>query len=483
MPAVQLRESPSGPFIPLNGFQLSDPLSRELFVDPVTAVPLIFQNGSMESPFILIADALAEAAAIEALAPGPITIWLAAGEYSEAISLGVFSNLAIIGQGGNGLLGQTIWRAPAASTFIFQCAPAAGDGASMLALALVGIDFDTAGVAGQRAIDVVSSTFSPSTMLAGGLSIEGCSVNGTPAGTDVLRVTGIGKLRITDGELWGARAGAGARVFVENVSDFIMSRSFYDVATFTWESASPVPGAGRFQYFLDDVTADRATTINGHPVFFVTSGSLGFGGVSINGVLTANGAAGPFLNFNGCGVFGSTTLAFPNLAGVAGVGYRFQDAYFFGTVAVSVTAGATRLPVTAADGRFAFYRTTVTSGDLVDFNIRGASFQQENLVCTGSGTIDRDRHVVTGADTALDPSAAIVFGNTANGTGAGATAVPFPAAVTGANGYAAVAAQVTGTAVAYLVPAATKLPGSVVLEFLAAEGGRTHDVVITRAAA
>lgn len=105
---------------------------------------------------------------------------------------------------------------------------------------------------------------------------------------------------------------------------------------------------------------------------------------------------------------------------------------------------------------------SISSGNLIDLDLRGASFTQAALASVGAspGTVDRDMHTITGVASAVVSTAVPAF-------------VPFPAGVT-----YNVAVEVVSAAVAAATVIVSKAAGS--LNFISASLGATLGFTLNR---
>jgi len=358
------------------------PLSRELFVDAGTTVPAAAQDGSIAAPFGpdggLGAIGRALAAAV-LLPPGPVVLEITAGDYAENVVLPPRDGLTLQG---SGITASRIIGQPGAAALGW--APSALEGATIASFRCR--DLAILGAAGQRAVEFVSSTVAPDTLLADGAGFERVeAVAG--AGAECALFSRVGIVALTDSS------------FIDDLTNVATCSVFatfnsveIDQLDLTWDQGfvGGVPGLGRGSFILggetrvlNGITARAQTSLE------VQEGCRVAAGTAVNalvgvGLSTAAGAIAPRFMLNGQHT-GPTVLPYPDLVG-GGELCDLDRGEFQGAVTLSVVAGATRL---AARGFDALFEAAISAGDLVDFDIDGSSFLQASLAVAGSGTISR----------------------------------------------------------------------------------------------
>lgn len=381
------------------------PLSRELYVDAGTTVPAADRDGSILAPFATIAAALAVAVLLPA---GPVVINITAGTYAENIVLPPRNALTLQGSGP----AATIVTGQAGAAAL-SWAPTAVQGAAISTFACNDLSINAA--AGQRAIDFVSVTVAPDTMLAQGATFENVVTTSTIGN----RFERIGQI-VRRGCDWNTGTLLLRTCSIYN-DDENCSVNAFDLS---WDQAfaGGVPGLGRGGIELRG-TVNGGVVLRDQAGFIAREDSNIDEGAAVNAVegigLSTNALPlAPTVLLHGI-VTGPVVLPFPDAA-VGLPGCELDRGQFFSTVSVSVTAGAARLAVTGRRG--AAFFSTLTAGNLTDIDIRTSQFEQANLAVAGSGRIDRSHHQVTNEALPIGDNV-ITF------------AVPFPAAVTGSTAY------------------------------------------------
>lgn len=374
------------------------PLSRTVFVDR-TSTAVGPQDGSIAHPFLSIGAALT---AIGLMGPGPASILVGPGTYTELVTLPDRDGFVLQGSGP----GTTILVAPALAPSALRYAPAPGSTTRRL---------DVRGMTarctvGQRCVDVSSSTFAPLTLLADGLYFDEVNCEPDPGGISAT-IVGIGNCYVTD-SAWAsstALGGAGTeQTQIRNCTTFLSLRSRIGDLQTDYDDALPAPGSGRSIYQIDDSTQiETRWTITGHPICAASPGTLIRGpavGLSLDATGLTNGAThSPILAMScGAGVptvpgSGAVSIVVPDQtappAGPAVV--VFSGATFLGTLLASVAAGLVRFRAFATG--CSFLNPTpgaITAGNKMDLDVRGSDYPVGTLAAAGDGAIDRSFDVI-----------------------------------------------------------------------------------------
>jgi len=439
---MTLQYAPSSvPILPEIDVTDVERLSRTLYVDGGTVVPLPQQSGSIAAPFSTIATALAAATLIAA---GLVTIRITAGNYAESIVLPPRDGLALIGDG----ISETIITGAVGSATL-SWAPTAAEGATINTFECRNLSLRAA--AGQRAVDFLSSTAAPSTML--GATGVGALFN------QVFAASAVGSRFRRIGRMTFSMCAFGGAVILEACSNVAFQDStVLDNLDVSWDEAfaGGVPGLGRevvsvlSNTFLQGfITAREQSAIDVDETVEVRGVFDGVG-------LSTSGAIAPRFRLHG--LFRDTvTIPFPDLGG-GGALCEMTRAIFEFPVEVSVTAGATRIPV---NGRMSEYGDTLTAGDLVDFDVRNS--QVEAILFAGTGTVNRTNTLIRDADLSGMSNAVPI------------PDAPFPA---GSTAYVAVVELRTAVPLPTLISA--KAEATVTVDFTVAEAGRTGDILVVQ---
>ena len=385
------------------------------------------RRGRIDLPFLTIQAALTAALAGDAILVAP-------GTYAENLVIPDKDGLAIVGQNTT----STIITAALGPTLSWV--PAAGPGALVQSFRTENLTFNNSDpAAGVDTLHVDgSAVVSPNTFLLEWFIVD-CMVTKTGGGT------GLAANLICVGRVIASLSNfTGTAVRCKNVGRLGATECSFASIDLNWDrnAAAPFPGTGREGYYLANSTfVGGNVVISGQPIFVLDKTSV-LAGIpipastitataltSFNGGGAANQA--PVISLlgtlgAGLGVVpvggGALTITLPadagpdsgGLAPTVPSGVDLGQGTFWGAVAISKGAGANRNTVNA---RGAFFFNTISSGNLIDLDLRGATFTQAALAVAGTGTIDRDTHTITGRAAAAVSTAVPAF-------------VPFPAGVT-----------------------------------------------------
>lgn len=433
-------------------------MSRVLFVDSVAGDDATAVPGSLSRKYNTVQGALNAAS-------NGTTILIGPGTYSENVVMPDLSGVQIFGSG----LADTIIQQPPGGGDTFSWTPAAASGAAVVRFGIANLRLRNTAAAGRALVIDGSAVVSPATFLSGGLDLSDVLIQKSGGG-DAVQINCAGVVVMGDLIVQGIPSTASANTTIKNVTQWTAQHSAFNGLDLEYDGNSPRPGNGRSSYTIVACTVMPGfdLVVRGHPIVGVDPSTLINGSV-VATALTSFFAPGrdyePIIAFAGsCGnpsVAGSgnftAVLPAPALGGAAVPLLDMSNGRYYGNVSVSRTAGP-RVVVPAYQAIFfTLPPGAITSGDLIDLDLRSAKFEFAVLGVAASGTIDRDHYVIPG--------------------GAGAPAVipivpPFPAYVLGLYVVAA-----TSTAP---VPVAISITAKSPVSFTAAGGPTPADFVVTR---
>jgi hypothetical protein len=363
------------------------PFTAVLYVDATRGDDATAARGNAGLPYKTIASALAAAESGDVISIGP-------GNWTECLTHPNIASLRIVGSGRR-VTNIANAAGVATATYGYTC------GAANAALRLSMEDLTLTNNNAVPAL-LVDGTLD-SDVFSGGLFLRGVDLLQT-SGTTSYAFTRVGLL---DWEDVYSMAGS------MNEVGRLRAR-YWDndgkTATWSYDSTDPLPGVGRAEHDLERCILGTITLAQQATVRVGPDCAVG----AVTGNLTDE-AAGTFGTLSGSGRFGTIDLTF-DFQTAQRTGVDISGATITTSIVVE-DGGATAFPCTvrARGANFTFdTKDKIEAGAEAEFDLRGAAFFQESLVCTGTGAIDRDRHVqaanLTGgadailwADSAADP--------------------------------------------------------------------------------